>query len=684
MQQPPRGRGGAAAEEDDEEELDDEELDEQGEQSAVLSSYTPESGLSSLNAYRPGSQRDDPTANRYYGCLRRHLARFAKATNTPYAKAVTWVRQKQDGERGDVVMMTEEPVSFLTFLEKDSATTAGVYEMALRAMQWWLGKQAQILGASVPKGYIANTPGTRERTKRVLEGKATLATTNMEDLQGDEDDTLSRKDLIKMSTFCMSFVVAVNYFEHTPLLFVLALFTVLYSHALAARGEDMRYMSIGCLKMVLYPTIGPNGMYVLTTVSRKSKCNRSGRFDRQGSLPNMNPLLCAWSALFLNLAFRWIVAHETHPNWGDPEEALMTLFTTPLLRSTADPTKPMSYDTQHELTAGLLDYLVIFTRRVTHFFRGSQARSQDQAGIDPKQVEKMLSKDYTANGKSYSTSIPTGPLLHAGGYDIKNPRRAGAPHLSAASGMSNSDLEKCVDIIFPWLSVEHDKVQAAKARVMADVAASRAVSRNQSKKPKSMAVSLVGQRLMMREASLSAVRELTRVGLRCAGARERDAAGMIDAGAQPMYLKFARHPVYQALTNPTGPTPVFASPEWARFEAALRAAEDIEITLERPPETGSEQWTDGVKALLHPELDRLGVQLASLHSKVDALSAQSGSAAGATAAAGCPSTRAEEPPQPAAAPKAKASRQNNLQRRDLEHNTIQCNTRAKGIPQRKR
>jgi hypothetical protein len=126
MQQPPRGRGGAAAEEDDEEELDDEELDEQGEQSAVLSSYTPESGLSSLNAYRPGSQRDDPTANRYYGCLRRHLARFAKATNTPYAKAVTWVRQKQDGERGDVVMMTEEPVSFLTFLEKDSATTAGV------------------------------------------------------------------------------------------------------------------------------------------------------------------------------------------------------------------------------------------------------------------------------------------------------------------------------------------------------------------------------------------------------------------------------------------------------------------------------------------------------------------------------------------------------------------------------
>ena len=131
----------------------------------------------------------------------------------------------------------------------------------------------------------------------------------MEDLQGDEDDTLSRDDLIKVSTFCMSFVVATNYFDCTPLLFALALFTVLYLHALAARGEDMRYMSIGCLKPVLYPTIGPHGMMVLTTVSRKSKNNRSGRFDRQGCLPDINPLICPWNALFLNLVFRWIVAH---------------------------------------------------------------------------------------------------------------------------------------------------------------------------------------------------------------------------------------------------------------------------------------------------------------------------------------------------------------------------------------
>jgi hypothetical protein len=63
-----------------------------------------------------------------------------------------------------------------------------------------------------------------------------------------------------------------------------------------------------------------------------------------------------------------------------------------------------------------------------------------------------------------------------------------------------------------------------------------------------------------------------------------------------MYKKFGRHPVYQALSNPSGPTPVFSSPEWARLVAALRVAEDIEIGLERPPETGSVQWTDGSTA----------------------------------------------------------------------------------------
>ena len=223
----PRGGAAAAEDEDEQEELvTDEEQDELGEQSAVLSSYTTESGLSCLNVYRPGSQAKDPTANRYYGCLRLHMERYAKATKTPFAKAVTWVKRRQGGVLGDVAMMTEEPVSFLKFLEEDGATTAGVYEMALRAMQWWIAKQAQVLGASVPKGFIANTPGTRERTKRVLEGKATLAKAKMEDLQGDEDDTLSRDDLIKMSTFCMSFVVAAGYFDHTPLLFVLALFTM--------------------------------------------------------------------------------------------------------------------------------------------------------------------------------------------------------------------------------------------------------------------------------------------------------------------------------------------------------------------------------------------------------------------------------------------------------------------------
>ena len=66
----PRGGAAAAEDEDEQEELvNDEEKDDLGEQSAVLSSYTTESGLSCLNVYRPASQAKDPTANRYYGCL---------------------------------------------------------------------------------------------------------------------------------------------------------------------------------------------------------------------------------------------------------------------------------------------------------------------------------------------------------------------------------------------------------------------------------------------------------------------------------------------------------------------------------------------------------------------------------------------------------------------------------------
>ena len=73
----PRGGASAAEDEDEQEELvNDEEQDELGEQSAVLSSYTTESGLSCLNVYRLGSQAEDPTANRYYGCLRLHMGLY--------------------------------------------------------------------------------------------------------------------------------------------------------------------------------------------------------------------------------------------------------------------------------------------------------------------------------------------------------------------------------------------------------------------------------------------------------------------------------------------------------------------------------------------------------------------------------------------------------------------------------
>jgi hypothetical protein len=338
-------------EDDDEEEQEpeQEEEEEDGGENVVLSSFTEESGLAALNDYRPGPQSSDSKCYRYYGSLRLWLNRYAKAKGVAPAVAATWVRRKDGGEPSDVVIMPEEPIAFLDYLEKNPKASCGIYEMALRSMQWWLGLQCEQFNAGSPKGYISNTAGTRERTKRVKNTKHKTRRQNMTDMQADVDETITRSTWIKIAVFCMSFIHAPGYFEPAPLMFVLAFFALIYSHVLAARGEDIRGMSIGCLKTVLYPTIGQRGMLCLANVSGRGKTNRSGRHVRQGCLPDINPILCSWNALGLSLFYRWNVALEAPPDWGDGPDAYVTLFTTPLLRSPLDPAKPMSYSAHNDL-----------------------------------------------------------------------------------------------------------------------------------------------------------------------------------------------------------------------------------------------------------------------------------------------------------------------------------------------
>ncbi len=70
----------------------------------------------------------------------------------------------------------------------------------------------------------------------------------MVDLQSDQDDTLTRGQWITMFTFLLSFQHAPG-FTHSPFMFVMCLLCAALATALACRGEDIRGMPVGCLKV---------------------------------------------------------------------------------------------------------------------------------------------------------------------------------------------------------------------------------------------------------------------------------------------------------------------------------------------------------------------------------------------------------------------------------------------------
>jgi hypothetical protein len=534
--------------------------------------------------------------------------------------AATWVKRKEGAaERSEVTFMPEEPIKILAYLEEIQPAEAspGIYKMTMQGMQWWLGKQCEQFNASIPKAFIKNTAGTPARSKRVAESKHRIQKENMTDMQGDEDQTITRKELVEIAAFCMSFRPSPGYFEPTPLLFVQTHLALFFSHSLAARGEDIRGMTLGCLKMVLYPTVGPRGMLCLTGASRSGKTNRLNRLVRHSCFADICPLLCSLNALGFSMFYRWNVEHEPHPDWGDGPEAYATLFTTPLLRSPQDPRKPMPYETHRDLIARLLETFSVFTNKVTHFARGNAARLQDWNGVNISEIARFLHKEYNKDmNSSYASRMPPGVLCSAAGYDKDNIRAAGAPHLDAVSGIAGQDLDVCVDLAAPWIREEERKVAASRESVYETIA----VGSNKARK-ESLHQKLLDKRLLMREASINAVREIFRVVLRCAAARARDGDNRIVAHDQPMYLRFHTHPVYQAFSCTNGPTPVFASDAWIRFSAAVAAAENMELEHVRPLDTpmGSATLVRTVRDALAPEFDGVRSQMASQTAMIQGL-----------------------------------------------------------------
>lgn len=338
--------------------------------------------------------------------------------------------------------------------------------------------------------------------------------------------------------------------------------------------------------------------------------------SRQGTCAHINALTCPINFLGLNLFYRWLVVHERHPDWGDGPEAYVTLFLTPLLRSQSDPAKPMSYDAHNSLMTAFLQCFRVKTTKVTHFMRGNVAREILGGDCDPRMIESFMHRDYSQMVQSYCTSISPQILCAVAGYDKNDIKSAGAPHLDA---VVQQDLDACIEMAFPWLPVEERKVAVSKEEVYASLnfptdSEGRPMGnkKERTKRSKSLYNLLKDKRLLMREASVQAVREIARVVLRCAAARPRDANHHIVADDQPMYKRFWTHPVYQALSSQR--TPVFASAAWARVEAAVAAAENRELAHSVEAPVGSGALTRQIQVAMAPELKGLASRMNSLNS----------------------------------------------------------------------
>ena len=107
-------------------------------------------------------------------------------------------------------------------------------------------------GGAVPKGWIGSLAGTARQTATLRKIKRVKKKESMEDLQGDVDDTCSRGQWVQMFTFLMGFTHVAG-FMYSPFMFIMCIFCAALASALACRGEDIRGMPIGCLKVTHLP-----------------------------------------------------------------------------------------------------------------------------------------------------------------------------------------------------------------------------------------------------------------------------------------------------------------------------------------------------------------------------------------------------------------------------------------------
>jgi len=562
--------------------------------------------LESLNGLNPPKSE---STNRVYFCTISNFGtKFAESSDLSMFAAMTWATKTADGS---VEPDTTIIFRFLSFvfdsIGEDGGASPGNYLAVKKAVPWFLNKQVTVLGRAtrMAKGFVNTIAGVKELDKKVGSYKSTVALEEHEDLQADQDPTLNVKQWISISMMLIA-GAPVGDFNESPLGFCITLGIMLLGRALASRGEDLRGFVIGCLGAQVYDGIGPEGTMVITAVSRSGKLNSSGRHTRQGMIAHHNPILCPLFVLAMLLLYRWLVANEAHPDWGDEQHA--TLFI-PVFRSMNSGSTPMTYDKHQAVCRAVLEHFHVAAGHTSHFTRGDTARHLEAHLVYQDSIRKFMNRVDDSHAVSYGNNIPADAMCAIGGFGKFLPETVAAAHLSATTG-----LDGIVDAVLPWLKEQEAKVATATSAAGVDAA------------------KLKKARLFMRRASLKAVRGLVATWVQCACARPRDAKGVIEFDSPPIYERFHTNPVFQAPFFQT----ISQQSEFIAFVALVRSFEE----QERPSETGAAATfsADGVgaspvarrfSAQIQPQLQRheasLMVVSKNLQNLTHALSCATGS-----------------------------------------------------------
>jgi hypothetical protein len=334
--------------------------------------YPSDHALHSLNGLNP----TDSTHRQYHTTLTSWGRKFAEGSDLGMASAMTWATIQGNGSVAVDTKMIHRFISFVyeAVGEGENDATPSNYKAVKKAIPWLLNKQVTAMGHStvMPRGYVNTIAGVKELDENITGMTSHRAMENREDLQADHDDTLTMDQWISIAEMLLSSVPVGSILE-PPLGFSMCHTIFILGRALACRGEDIRGMVLGCLSVQMYPSIGPEGMNVTTAVSRKGKTNQSGRHTRQGFIAHANPILCPKFAMMNLLLYRWCVAHEPTPDWGNDMHG--TLFV-PLLRSMSSASTPLGYDKHHELCKAVLAHHGVAAGHSSHFTRGDTARQR--------------------------------------------------------------------------------------------------------------------------------------------------------------------------------------------------------------------------------------------------------------------------------------------------------------------